>query len=392
MGRRRSREVGFESDSFLDIIANIVGILIILIVIAGVRVSNAPLASPVTKKEPLIEAEVLPEPKPVPLVVPVPEVAEVPEVEFPLEPEFAAADPQQLLEVDQKIELAQHQLALFDNELNRFSTEKQSAIEKLIEFKSASEKLSQQKQELSQVEQSIKASLQATLADLKKESQLSKERVNWLISERDNVTSLREQALELQNQINSVEQAPSAAIVIQHKLTPVSQVVEGKELHFLVQNGRVAYVPIEELLMLLKPQIARRKGWLAKHHQHRGRVGPVRGFMLDYVVEKVTSSPLIGQQSGMIRIQLTGWQIVPTDDVIAETAEEAFEGRSKFILSLREAEKNTTLTFWVYSDSFAAYRKIQDFAHRQGFSVAGRPLPDGIPISGSPHGSRSAGQ
>ena len=44
MSRRTARaELGFGSDSFLDIIANIVGILIILIVVAGMRVSNAPV-------------------------------------------------------------------------------------------------------------------------------------------------------------------------------------------------------------------------------------------------------------------------------------------------------------------------------------------------------------
>ncbi len=38
--RRRSEEGAGESDSFLDIVANIVGILIILIVVAGVHVSQ----------------------------------------------------------------------------------------------------------------------------------------------------------------------------------------------------------------------------------------------------------------------------------------------------------------------------------------------------------------
>lgn len=46
MSRRRSQQQSdaeISSDSFLDIIANIVGILIILIVVAGMRVSQAPI-------------------------------------------------------------------------------------------------------------------------------------------------------------------------------------------------------------------------------------------------------------------------------------------------------------------------------------------------------------
>ena len=43
MSRRRPKgELQFGSDSFLDVVANIVGILIILIVIAGLRVSQTP--------------------------------------------------------------------------------------------------------------------------------------------------------------------------------------------------------------------------------------------------------------------------------------------------------------------------------------------------------------
>ena len=44
MSRRATQgETGFGSDSFLDIVANIVGILIILIVIAGIKMSQAPV-------------------------------------------------------------------------------------------------------------------------------------------------------------------------------------------------------------------------------------------------------------------------------------------------------------------------------------------------------------
>ncbi len=44
MGRRaQTSELGFGSDSFLDVICNIVGILIILIVIVAVKVERQPI-------------------------------------------------------------------------------------------------------------------------------------------------------------------------------------------------------------------------------------------------------------------------------------------------------------------------------------------------------------
>src|SRR5260370_15079947 len=43
MSRRNREEIPFGSDSFLDVLANIVGILIILIVAAAARMGRAPL-------------------------------------------------------------------------------------------------------------------------------------------------------------------------------------------------------------------------------------------------------------------------------------------------------------------------------------------------------------
>ena len=53
MARRgRKADLKTDSDSFLDIIANIVGVLIILLVVAGVRVSQLPATRP--KEEPVL--------------------------------------------------------------------------------------------------------------------------------------------------------------------------------------------------------------------------------------------------------------------------------------------------------------------------------------------------
>ena len=50
--RRATPQQAAGDDSFLDIVANIVGILIILIVVAGVRASRAPIEVPETVTRP----------------------------------------------------------------------------------------------------------------------------------------------------------------------------------------------------------------------------------------------------------------------------------------------------------------------------------------------------
>src|SRR5262249_48128777 len=86
---KHSGEVNIGSDSFLDVIANIVGILIILIVVAGIRVHAVPKKKPSRVVEPPVSAEpahVEIAAAPVPRPEPPPEPA--PEPEEPLEPEY----------------------------------------------------------------------------------------------------------------------------------------------------------------------------------------------------------------------------------------------------------------------------------------------------------------
>jgi hypothetical protein len=83
---------------------------------------------------------------------------------------------------------------------------------------------------------------------------------------------------------------------------------------------------------------------------------------------------------------------VPEPQLRAETAEEALSVRSQFVQRLRLADPESVLTFWVYPDSYPLFRKLQKFARNEGFTVAARPLPHGMPIAGSPQGSRSAAQ
>ena len=54
--------------------------------------------------------------------------------------------------------------------------------------------------------------------------------------------------------------------------------------------------------------------------------------------------------------------------------------------------KITAVTFWVYPDSFPLYRRLRDYLHDRDFVVAGRPLPEGMAIGSSRHGTASRGQ
>jgi hypothetical protein len=93
-----------------------------------------------------------------------------------------------------------------------------------------------------------------------------------------------------------------------------------------------------------------------------------------------------------VRFGISSWAIVPGREIVEETSQQALRAESRFAVALQDASRNASLTFWVYPDSFALSRKLQEAAHDNGFEVAVRPLPDGIPITGSRNGSRSFAQ
>jgi hypothetical protein len=196
-----------------------------------------------------------------------------------------------------------------------------------------------------------------------------------------------------QQELTEAEKIQSPKAQLRHRLTPVSRAVEGNELHFQVKDNRVAYVPLMELVERMKPQIQRQREWLLKYQEHRGRVGPYRGFQLEYLVVRQRMSAVDeALAGGVARVMPILLKFEPADDLPREALDQALRPGSVFIRELQMADVNTTLTFWVYPESFGTYRQLKEFAHAEGFTVAARPLQVGDSITASPWGSKSAGQ
>ena len=54
--------------------------------------------------------------------------------------------------------------------------------------------------------------------------------------------------------------------------------------------------------------------------------------------------------------------------------------------------QQTTITVWVYPESFGEFRKLKERLFQEGFLCAARPLPENMRIGASPRGSSSAAQ
>ena len=324
-----------DHESFLDIVANIVGILIILIVIVSVRAKNAPLLS-IAAPEPTVD--------------------------------LAAAQQEAMALHNETIDTASDTMRI-----------RQLIDSRRAERNYAAQMVAKIKQELEDQKQTLDTESQHTL-DLQRQLQ----------------DAQRELSETLQREAQAEAEAQSKTVVeIKSQPTPISQEVFGKEVHFQLQSGRIAYVPIEELFAIARLQ-AREKAWkLDNGGEVTEVVGPQDGFRMRYSLEKkrIPRERIEAAGGPGFYIQSKQWDMLPVDSQLGEPIELAMRGGSEFRRRLaRYNPRETTITLWTYGDSFETFRQMKDELYRLGFSMAGRPLPEGANIGGSPNGTRSSAQ
>jgi hypothetical protein len=159
-------------------------------------------------------------------------------------------------------------------------------------------------------------------------------------------------------------------------------------------NGRVSRVPLNQLASEVQHEIERRKDILLTRNFFQGTTQPIDGYVMEYVLQRqaMTLQDEMRMGRGVIRIGVSGWVIRPGGQLVTENADQALQPGSAFQQALAQEGPSATVTFWVYPDSFEIHRQLKAFAHDAGYWVASRPLPDGVPIAGSPQGSKSHAQ
>jgi hypothetical protein len=377
-----------------------VGILIILIVIAGVRVSRAPVTAPPVSPE---ASPMAAEPASGP---PSRELAEMPVLELPeLRPPTAVEavpQPQLSLEpIDPPMASDPAEPPAVEPhpaEPPPLDPELVARVDTL-----AAEMAALQGQQLD-VDRALAATRQQTgstlqqLASVRRQVQSEQqtlERGRELVEAfaRTLEQSQRELAV-LQVTLGELDAQRPQPEIVRHRLTAMGREVTGDELHFLLTNGRVATVPLEPLAERVKVQLQRQKDRFLQMQRYSGTVGPVQGFRMEFTAERQAISMIDELRYGtaLLRVGVTEYRLLPDSSLKAETADEARRPHSDFHSVLRSARSGITLTFWVHPDSFELHCQLLELAHAAGFEVASRPLPAGVPITGSPNGSRSVAQ
>jgi vacuolar-type H+-ATPase subunit I/STV1 len=320
------------SDSFLDVVTNIVGILIILVMVVGMRARNAP-AEPTAMTDGALDGALFAQ------------------IESLSMESSQVQDDMRRLQVQSNA--LQQELAMQEAGRNQLALIVAMAEKDLSERKARLDNQQQQR--------------------LARQSELQQARTNLadLQSEIERVASLR----------GPVKQVKTYA-------TPISKTVSGTEIHFQLSSGHIAYVPIEELFDLAREETRAAMTHVSELTDRVMSVGPKQGFEMHYTLDVA-----IHAQQGQMAVRSKEWQVVPVQSPLGETTADALREESNFRRTLaRYSPKDTTVTLWTYPDSFADFRVLNEELHRLGYAAAGRPLPDGVLIGGSPRGSRSAAQ
>jgi hypothetical protein len=330
--RRPDEDRSAGQDSFLDVVTNIVGILIILVMVIGARVRQIVLEGPPPVATPVAPAALQ---------------AEVADVA------------KKLSSTENEIEELQNQLRLIGAAVEGAS-EARVGLATAVSAATREVEARKQKADASRVAAAERAARRQGLED-----------------------AIRKCTLEAE----SLAHARATTEEVLAFPTPIGRTVNGEEIHFRIEGGRIAYIPLEELFEMAKEHTRRNSNSLSSLATKIVSVGPSQGFSLDYVIEAK-----VDQARGQVLIRSREWVVRPADMVVGEPVAEALGASSQFRRKLAGVKPDTTVTLWCYPDSFEGYREVRAELYRLGVATAGRPLPEGAPIGGSTEGSKSIAQ
>jgi len=331
MPRPRPEDISSAGqDSFLDVVTNIVGILIILVMVVGGRVQQIILTA------------------------------------VPQASSRADALEREIVGLEEKAASAESEIGELDRQSRIVATAVSLSSDARVQLATA---VAAAKVDIEQQKQVTDAARVAAVESATRRKELEAE--------------IERCTLEAEG----LAHAPATTQEVLAYPTPISRTVNGEELHFRIEGGRIAYVPLTELFELAKTQTQRHAGSITQMSERIETVGPVQDFSLDYVIEVK-----IDQARGQVLVRSREWVVRPAGQGIGETAAEALAAQSGFRRVLSGITPDTTVTLWCYPDSFEQYRTVREELHRLGIPTACRPLPEGAPIGGSTEGTKSVVQ
>ena len=355
-------------DSFLDIIANLVGVLIILVVIVGAQATSSMVS--LSENEATSEAQL----------------------------EIAAAEAQAEAQAEAEADLAFEQLE------SKMKAELSVLEDAANKFRYDRIRLQQQTDDEKRLAQQLATRRHAMLVQLEAVRAIQKERkqevLNKLNQQQQKQLELQSQKIRLVAQLESLNKSINAVAAsriessvetIEHFPNPIAKTVFSNEVHFRLDRGKIVHVPLDELVEQMKGELRLKAEKLEQSDGTRETIGPINGFRLQYELG-IALDHRTNRPNARI-VHFKQFTIVPVDPNAGEPLSDALQDGSRFSNLLKRMEpRRTTVSVWVYPNSYDEHAALKDWLYERGYQMASWPLRNGRPISGGPNGFRTSAQ
>ncbi len=380
-GRGGSGDPDFGSDSFLDIVANLVGILIILIVLAGLRASQAPLQPDElpgmaeadvdpgvpTTSEPAPVAEELPQaplvaaidaeplPAPEPLAIPVEEPLPEPPPFTGVTADDAA---EQLATLQRDVQQAKDRLATVD------------VAAAWEQTKALQQRLAEQA-----------ARLRTLQTDAAKKTFLAEQDARLAQQANAEAVRLRRRLEDVNRQLEELSESKTPTDPLEIRINPIGQRSTGDEVFFVIEKEKVLRIPVRELFELAAGRERSNTSLILRAETQRGVVGPVEGVTFDYEVG-MQVRPVSSSSS---RVSYTNSVVMhgvmhPSVKAPRESIDEALAEGGILSRTLLQTDRGSVVRLSVATDSFEYARRVAAYCRDLGFLVSMNTMDPGEEI------------
>jgi len=348
---RTYEEEDSTDDSFLDVIANVVGVLIILVMLVGVRASHSAI---VAKSEP---------------------PADIQEVK-------SSASTVDLAPLQEALDQARRQAVASQREIQKMAV-------RIVTIGQETVVHDRRRVELAMHRSIIEKDLQQRRSKLDSDRQQEFDVQRKLVEAQIHLDEMTKEQLALATASPAVEEVECVP-------TPLAKTVEEEAIHLRLHKGLVSIVPLEELLAEVQYHVEDFRRRLQSRDEVVETFGPLGGYRLRFTITKRNAAgsvggPRAGQLQRTFHDQFA--QVLPVSDEIGQNVEQALRPGSELHQRLHSYQRQTPpVVVWLYTDSFNEFRPLKRALWEMGVAVAVRPMRPGALIGASPHGSKSSAQ
>jgi hypothetical protein len=377
-GRVGRGDPDFGSDSFLDIIANLVGILVILIVLAGLRAAQVSVAPEVVEVAAVREelssvlntavrtVETLThsgEPAAVLVAVALPKIDEV------------------VIQPNPESQLGKDAVPLIIADLQR---QELLGVVNGLEARLAALPVDSALADLKvlQSELAVAAGLMPGLQQrLVKEDAVRRQSLIAASEFDAEYQALRAQLVEVNQTFEELKTADRPVEEFELRINPVGRRSRGEELMFRIENGRLVHLPAAALFGKAELQSGRLTPLTGASDLEFGSVGPLNGVTLDYETQVIAAMvPTSSGSSTYALRKLMRGTLRVTRLSVAEEWKKSMHEKGVVSRLMLAAPPNAFARIFVTPDSFKAARRVAAFIRSLGHGVATMPIEPGTDI------------